>query len=253
MMTSNEFVSKIYELLNYKTLYVNGAWGWPMSQVNKERAISRNAYNAQTARSRKIKAASSDTFGFDCVCMIKGVLWGWSGDVSKSYGGAGYNINGVPDINADQMIKVCQVFNDWTKIVPGAVVWKTGHIGVYVGGGLVVEATPIWKDGVQLTALNAPKPGYNYRTWTKWGLLPYIEYIEEDEMTYEDFKAFMERYEKELASKPASGYAKDAISWARSSGLMVGDAAGNIMPQSPIKRQDLVLMLYRQEQNKDNH
>lgn len=47
-----------------------------------------------------INAASADTFGFDCVCLIKGVLWGWHGDKNAVYGGATYTSNGVPDIGA---------------------------------------------------------------------------------------------------------------------------------------------------------
>ena len=39
--------------------------------------------------------------------LIKGILWGWDGDASRTYGGAGYAINGVPDIGADTMITKC--------------------------------------------------------------------------------------------------------------------------------------------------
>ena len=43
-----------------------------------------------------IKAAANKNppvYGFDCVNLIKGVLWGWSGDASKTYGGAAYKSN----------------------------------------------------------------------------------------------------------------------------------------------------------------
>lgn len=253
MMTSTEFVRRVKALLDYKTLYVNGAWGWPMTAAAKERAISRNAYNAQKARATKIRAVSSDTFGFDCVCMIKGILWGWSGDKTAPYGGAGYRINGVPDINADQMIRVCKTSTNWAAIVEGAVVWKQGHIGVYVGDGLVVEATPIWQDGVQLSSLNKTREGYPMRKWSCWGLLPYIDYRkkeDEDMFSYEDFKKYMAQYEAELAKMPADKYATEALKWAKSNGIMVGDEVGNQRPQSVVKREDAVLMLYRAEKLK---
>ena len=35
-------------------------------------------------------------YGFDCVCLIKGVLWGWSGNAAKPYGGAAYASNAFP-------------------------------------------------------------------------------------------------------------------------------------------------------------
>lgn len=164
---------------NYKTLYVMGCFGSPMNQANKNRYTNNHAYNRKAARTKKINAATADTFGFDCVCMIKGLLWGWDGDASKTYGGAKYASNGVSDIDADAMIKACyDVRSSWHDICIGEVVWMKGHIGVYVGNGLVVECTPKWADCVQITALHniGKKAGYNGRTWTKHGKLPYVAY-----------------------------------------------------------------------------
>lgn len=129
-----------------------------------------------------IKAAANQNppvFGFDCVCMIKGVLWGWNGDASKTYGGASYASGGVPDIGADDMITKCSgVSTDFSKIVPGEAVWLKGHIGVYIGGGKVIECSPAFKNCVQVTAcLNIGAiSGMNGRRWTKHGKLPYITY-----------------------------------------------------------------------------
>lgn len=172
-----EFVAK-----NYKTLYVMGCFGAPMTAKNKARYTKNHSYNKQAFRAEAINAASTDTFGFDCVCLIKGLLWGWNGDTAKVYGGAGYAINGVPDIGADTMIKKCKdVSTDFSKIQVGEVVWMPGHIGVYIGDGLAVECTPIWKDGVQITAVAniGRKEGYSLRKWEKHGKLPYVTYEEE--------------------------------------------------------------------------
>lgn len=163
---------------DYKTLYVMGCFGAPMTQKNKDRYCTNHSYNKAADRTAMIKAASDDTFGFDCVCLIKGILWGWNGDVSRTYGGAGYAVNGVPDIGADAMINVCKdVSTDFSKIEVGEAVWMKGHIGVYVGDGLAVECTPAWENKVQLTACNKAISGYNRRNWTKHGKLPYIEYL----------------------------------------------------------------------------
>lgn len=76
-MTSATFVEKLIDVAkNYKTLYVMGCFGAPMSAANKKRYTSNHTYNKQAARTRMINAASADTFGFDCVCLIKGILWG---------------------------------------------------------------------------------------------------------------------------------------------------------------------------------
>lgn len=163
--------------LNYKTLYVMGCFGAPMNATNKKRYCSNHTYNKAADRQAMINAASADTFGFDCVCLIKGLLWGWCGDKNKVYGGAGYAVNGVPDIGADSMIGVCKdVSTDFSKIEVGEAVWCKGHIGIYIGGGLAVECTPAWKNCVQITACNCTKSGYSRRNWTKHGKLPYVSY-----------------------------------------------------------------------------
>ena len=181
MMTNKELASKLIDIAkNYKTLYVHGCFGAPMTEKNKKRYTTNTDYNRQPARTAKINAATADTFGFDCVCLIKGVLWGWCGDKNRVYGGATYTSNGVPDIGADSMIKVCKgVTNDFSQIEVGEAVWMEGHIGVYVGDGLAVECTPKWSDKVQITACNRSVSGYNRRNWTKHGRLPYVEYVAE--------------------------------------------------------------------------
>lgn len=178
--TAVELAEKCKEVAQkYKTLYVLGCFGAPMNAKNKTRYSNNQAYNREESRTKKIKAASADTFGFDCVCLIKGLLWGWDGNTEKTYGGASYSTNGVTDIGADSMIKKCKdVSTDFSNIMIGEAVWMEGHIGIYIGNGLAVECTPKWKDGVQITAVHniGNKPGYNGRKWTKHGKLPYVTY-----------------------------------------------------------------------------
>ena len=173
-MTNLELAKKLIDIAeNYKTLYVMGCFGAPMNAKNKARYKKNHEYNTDPDRQAMIDAATADTFGFDCVCLIKGVLWGWCGDKNKTYGGAGYAINGVPDIGADTMITKCSdISTDFSKIEVGEAVWMKGHIGVYIGNGLAVECTPAWANKVQLTACNCNKSGYNRRNWTKHGKLP---------------------------------------------------------------------------------
>lgn len=168
---------------NYKTLYVMGCFGAPMTAANKKRYTQNHSYNKQTARTKMINTASADTFGFDCVNLIKGLLWNWCGDKAKTYGGASYAVNGVPDIGADTMITKCKNVSTtgWANMEVGEALWVKGHIGVYIGNGLAVECTPAWKNRVQVTAVGniGAKAGYNTRTWSKHGKLPYVTYTGE--------------------------------------------------------------------------
>lgn len=177
-MNNIEFVRKIKKVAtDYKTLYVMGCFGAPLTDKNKVRYSNNHTFNKKTARRKMIAAATSDTFGFDCVCLIKAILWGWNGDKNKTYGGSVYGSNNVPDISANAMIKVCNdVTTDFTKIEIGEAVWCEGHIGVYIGDGLAVESSPAWANCVQITACNCNKAGYKRRNWKKHGKLPYVTY-----------------------------------------------------------------------------
>lgn len=148
VMNDKCFVSTLIDIAtNYKTLYVKGCFGAPMTAKNKTRYTNNNDYNRSDNRSKMINAASEDTFGFDCVCLIKGVLWGWSGNISATYGGAKYKANKVADDGTEQIIERCaDVSTDFSNIVPGELLHKEGHVGVYIGNGLAVECTPAWKN-----------------------------------------------------------------------------------------------------------
>lgn len=169
---------------NYKTVYMWGVFGAPVTEsviAGKAKQYPSWYTSAKQASFRKL--IGQGYFGFDCVCLIKGLLWGWNGDASKNYGGASYASNGVPDIGADTMITKCKDVSTtgWADMEVGEALWVKGHIGIYVGNGLAVECTPAWKNKVQITAVKniGTKAGYNARTWTKHGKLPYVTYTGE--------------------------------------------------------------------------
>ena len=173
VMKAKDFVNKAKDIAtNYKTLYVMGCFGAPMTPTNKKRYTKNHSYNKKAARTKMINNASSDTFGFDCVCLIKGILWGWNGNSNHVYGGAKYKANGVPDIGTETIIGsgyCTDISTDFSKISIGEIVWLSGHVGIYIGDGKVVECTPAWKNNVQITNLSA-------RKWKKHGKLKYIDY-----------------------------------------------------------------------------
>jgi hypothetical protein len=199
-MKSNDFVNKLIDIAtNYKTLYVMGSFGSPMTEERKNYMFNHHPYNRLKGPMECIKKASSDTFGFDCVCLIKGVLWGWNGNKNASHGGAVYASNGVPDVNADGMIGLCDnLSSNFTNIIPGEAVWMPGHIGVYIGDGLCVECTPDWKNCVQITSCNCTKSGYNRRNWKKHGKLPFITYEKALESGSDIIKALISKYGVEI-------------------------------------------------------
>lgn len=260
-MQVSEFVERIQQLPQLKTLYVKGGWGAPLNSYNKKRVINAYTYNAQ--RAAKINAASAETYAFDCCGIVKSVLWGFSADPTKNNGGAQYKANDVPDLSEAGFLRVCTyVSNDWSKIIPGACLFMDGHMGVYIGDGKAVESTPIWADGCQFTRVNniTAKGRGNGRTWSKWGLIPYVDY-KEDEMSKEEIReivvetmkeeipGMIREYLKDLGKLPASWWAEGAIKRVRESKIMVGDPAtkeypeGNFRPQGLMTREEAAAII----------
>lgn len=192
-----QLVSKLNEIVeDYNTMYVYGAVGQHLTaSLISDRAKAYPSFYTSTKLKEYENAIASGKYiwGFDCVNVIKSVLWGWNGDKNKTLGGATYGSNGVSDVNANGCISICKNVksyfgsndnvNPWNDIELGEAVWTDGHIGVYVGEGLVIECTPKWDNCVQITGLgNKPfDKTYNNkkRTWKKHGKLPWITYLSE--------------------------------------------------------------------------
>jgi hypothetical protein len=161
---------------NYRTLYVMGCYGAPMNPSNREYYSGNHEYNRQPVRAAMIKSVTAETFGFDCSGLVKGLLWGWSGDHGHKRGGAAYGSNGVPDKSANQLIKLCEeVSTDFSRLEVGELLWMDGHVGIYIGSGQAVEATPAWENGVQITTVRNVQSGTGHK-WTKHGKLPWVAY-----------------------------------------------------------------------------
>lgn len=179
-MTSKVFVDKALDIANnYKTSYIWGGLGSPITEAHLQSALRQYNKNTKYVDKARRYVGQDKAFFFDCVGLIKCILWGWKGDSTQSRGGAVYGSNGVPDTTADGMIANCSgVSTDFSDVEVGEVLWRKGHIGIYVGDGLGVECTPAWKNGVQVTAVSniGAKSGYNSRKWTKHGKLPYVDY-----------------------------------------------------------------------------
>ena len=185
-MNVDKFIDGLYTALACKTLYVKGGFGLTLTAKGKERAI--NSYEYNKKRSTKINSMPADSFGFDCCGLIKGVIGGFEGNSKKVYGGAVYNKDftlgkdKIPDKDETVLFNLCSQITkckktDMPNIPVGAMLWMTGHCGVYVGDGWVIESTPSGSDGVQKTR-------YVNRNWMKWGLIPFVEYHEQEHISY---------------------------------------------------------------------
>lgn len=169
IMTATEFIAKAKAIAAKNTVYTWGGFGFPITTYNINRlSAGYPKIYTKTMQTALKKLIGYNYYGFDCVGLIKGILWGWSG-VQTANGGATYQSNGVSDIDCNAMFNLCEgKSSDFSKIVPGEFLWRQGHIGIYIGNGLAVEATAAWKNRVQITAVAniGAKAGYKSRKWT---------------------------------------------------------------------------------------
>ena len=219
-MKSLEFVDHVKFAASKPTLYVMGCIGAPLNAMNKLRYIQHSEFNQRPDRRTLIEQAEPDTFGFDCVCLIKAILWGWCADTFSAYGGAVYASNGVPDVDADTMFKQYTAhLGPWDTMIPGEMLWSPGHAGVYVGDGLAIECTPIWDDGVQVTNVGnlhmATRPDRPTRTWQGHGRLEWVDYSDQDKPTFCGYTDAL----------PNAWYS-EAVKWCTDNGIMTGTAPG---------------------------
>lgn len=106
----------------------------------------------------------------DCIGLAKGYMW-WNSD-SKS---AKYASNGCPDASANGMLEKAKEKGtiDTLPEVPGIMLWMSGHAGVYIGDGWVIE-----ERGFNYGCVKTKLSG---RPWKKWYKLPGLTYLDADD------------------------------------------------------------------------
>ena len=112
----------------------------------------------------------------DCISLIKGFFWTNGGKGVFEYINGGekftnkYGSNGCPDKGANSMLTWLKSNGckngkiDTMPDVPGILLFKSGHVGVYIGDGWAVEAQG-FNYGIVKTKVSK-------RPWTEWAYLP---------------------------------------------------------------------------------
>ena len=168
-----EFCLRVY---GAKWVYWYGTYGKKCSKSLYE--SKRKQYPSHYGDSRTsgyMKDIAEGRTCADCVGMIKAFFWK-GGDLDAT---PVYKTNNCPDVSANGMIKLCEQTGAISTIPdePGLVVWKDGHIGVYVGDGYTVEMKGFNYDCKKNKVKDGP--------WVKWGRLPASMLAYTDEPTPE--------------------------------------------------------------------
>lgn len=171
VLNVREYVYWLREQARLKRPYWYGCYYNPCTETllqRKAKQYPAHYTNGRMSTYRKHIAAKQ--IAGDCVNgAIKGAIWSELGTRTPEYAS-----HGCPDKSADGMFAFCkQQGMEWGAIKtipdkPGVAVRFSGHVGIYVGNGEVVE----WKGfnyGCVITQLKKGK-------WTHWYELPWIIY-----------------------------------------------------------------------------
>ena len=169
-MTNKEFISIAKTIVNCNTAYGKGTFGhkWTKTLASQKKKQYPEFYTDSVIASLNKKAEASALYVFDCVGLIKGIIWEWEKVKYKS--------NGLDDVS-DQGLwdKYCtDKSKDFTNIMPGEIMHIKGHVGIYIGDDKVIECTNKWSKNVLVSSIN--KGDKYYRAWTEHGKFTLLKY-----------------------------------------------------------------------------
>ncbi len=142
--------------------YWYGTFGNTATQSLLDAKTKQYPSHYQYARMTKYKSQLGERV-HDCVGMIKGYLWS-----ENAWSAPKYNVS--QDVSANGMYAKCKERGSISTMpeIPGILVFMSGHVGIYIGDGKVIEARG-FHYGVVETKLSE-------RPWTSWGKCPWITY-----------------------------------------------------------------------------
>lgn len=180
-MTNNQFIDKAKEIYNLNTAYASGTFGQKYTDafIKQKKSQYPKWYTDKRVADLKARAAKT-LYLFDCVGLIKGIIWGFPKMV--------YESGGLKDVS-DQGLwdKYCvNKSKDFNMIKSGAIVHIKGHVGIYIGDGKVIECTTKWGSKVSITALGniGSIKGLNTRSWDEYGYLSILDNIPKSEQSH---------------------------------------------------------------------
>ena len=169
-MINKEFVNQAKNIVNLNTAYGKGTFGqkWTKTLANQKKKHYPEFYTDSVIASLNKKAEASTLYVFDCVGLIKGIIW--------NFPNVKYKTNGLDDVS-DQGLwdkYVTDKSKDFSNIMPGEIMHIKGHVGIYIGDDKVIECTNKWSKSVLVSSIN--KQDKYYRAWSEHGKFNLLTY-----------------------------------------------------------------------------
>jgi len=169
MLNNLEFTAFCKKALKENTWYMWGDYGRLLTaDTIKAKANQYPSHYPKSYQDELIAQIEKKGIGCDCTGLIKWFLW-TNGDISTKP-----KYQSATDKAASGWYKAASVKGDISTLPeqPGLILWLSGHCGVYVGDGDVIECTKSqFGNGVVTTKVSD-------RKWVTWCECPYIEYMQ---------------------------------------------------------------------------
>jgi len=171
--TNHHLVAWMWAVYSAKVVYWYGTCFYECTKALYARKKEQYAKHYTSSRESGYMAdVAAGRMCADCVGVIKGFFW-TGGDMNAKNV---YQANNCPDRSADGLFSMCKEKGKIATIpdVPGLMLHKKGHIGVYVGGSQSIELRGFADDCKLCDVADAG--------WDEWGKLPesMMRYIEGD-------------------------------------------------------------------------
>ncbi len=160
--------AKANDLVNFVINAKNNGWGYVFGAQGQ-------LYTKELAElwaSKKRSGRDYEYFVVRCAKWFGRTVVDCSGLIIEAYRSQSPNYG---DKSANTLFSKCVQTGMLNTIpeTPGLCVWRSGHIGMYIGNGKVVEAGGT-NVGVVVSGLNTPATG---KRWTNWGRLADVDYM----------------------------------------------------------------------------
>lgn len=145
-----------------KTIYVLGTFGQEFTSALLEQKCRQLPFNREN-RAFLTGFVDQGYQAFDCCGLMKAFLW----DDNPG------NYNAAEDENEAMMYARATVKGNINTLpeTPGTLVFMQGHVGVYIGNGYCVEATPNNEKGWGV--IKTPLKGRGWTTWAQYKRISY--------------------------------------------------------------------------------